>query len=250
MRTRELRSRAAILFLAVSATALMAADAIDPNAPINVESFKEKIKVACVGDSITSGAGSKIPWPKILQQMLGDKWEVKNYGVSGRTLLKKGDHPWDKEHQYPDALKLKPDVVIIMLGTNDTKPQNWKMKDEFVGDYKDIIASFTKAEPKPRVFACHPPLVPGAGNYGINEAGVLEQIPMIDALAKETGSGVIDMHDIFKGKDALLPDRVHPNTDGATELAKAAYKKLTGKDFTDELKLETPEPKKKKDAAK
>ena len=36
---------------------------------------------------------------------------------------------------------------------------------------------------------------------------------------------------------------------GATELAKAAYKKLTGKEFTGELKIETPAPK-KKDAAK
>ena len=249
MRTRTTRSAAALLFLAITSCAVLAAEAQDPNAPINAESHKEKIKVACIGDSITAGVGSKMAWPKMLQQMLGDKWEVKNYGISARTLLKKGDHPWDKEHQYQDAQKLNPDVVIIMLGTNDTKPQNWKLKDEFIPDYKDMIATFNKADPKPRIFACHPPLVPGAGNFGITEAGVLEQIPMIDAMAKEVGVGVIDMHDIFKGKDAMFPDRVHPNTDGATELAKAAYKKLTGKEFTGELKIETPAPK-KKDAAK
>lgn len=208
----------------------------DPNAPINVESYKEKIKVACVGDSITEGAGSKIPWPKLLQQMLGDKWEVKNYGISARTMLKKGDFPYEKEKKYEDAQRLKADVVVIMLGTNDTKAQNWKHKDEFVADYKDMIANFNKNEPKPHIFACYPPIVPGAGNFGITEAGVLEQIPMIEALAKETGAGVIDIHGAFKGKEAMFPDRVHPNTDGATELAKAVYAKLTGKEFTGELK--------------
>ena len=230
MRAQALRSLATLFVLGSIASAVLAAEAQDPNAPINAESHKEKIKVACIGDSITAGVGSKMAWPKMLQQMLGDKWEVKNYGVSARTLLNKGDHPIEKEQKFKDALNLKPDVVIIMLGTNDTKPQNWKFKDEFVADYKDMIAQFDKADPKPRVYACHPPYVPGKGNFGINEAGVLEQIPLIDALAKELHAGTIDMHGALKDKDALLPDRVHPNIEGAPELAKAAYKKLTGKE--------------------
>ncbi|MEI6233608.1 MAG: GDSL-type esterase/lipase family protein [Planctomycetota bacterium] len=235
------------LIVVVSVAHVWAGDANDP---INTESYKEKIKVACVGDSITAGVGSKMPWPKMLQQMLGDKWDVKNYGISARTLLKKGDHPYDKEKMFQDAQNLKPDVVVIMLGTNDTKPQNWKFKDEFIADYKDMIGHFTKADPKPRTFACYAPFVPGKGNFGIVESGVLEQMPMIDTIAKETGSGIIDMHAALKDKDAMLPDRVHPNTDGATELAKTVFKKLTGKDFTGELKIEAPAPKKKKDEAK
>jgi len=234
------------VLMVVAASRMWAGEAVDPNAPINAEKYKEKIKIACVGDSITAGAGSKVPWPKLLQQMLGDKWEVKNYGISARTLLKKGDHPYDKERMYGDAQHLKADVVVIMLGTNDTKPQNWKFKDEFVPDYKDMIATFNKNEPKPRIFACYPPLVPGTGNFGINEAGVKEQIPMIDAIAKETGSGVIDIHGAFAGKDAMFPDKVHPNTEGATELAKAVYKKLTGKEFTGEVKIDAPAAKPKK----
>jgi lysophospholipase L1-like esterase len=41
--------------------------------------------------------------------------------------------------------------------------------------------------------------------------------------------GVIDVHGALNGKDALIPDRVHPNTEGATEIAKAVFKALTGK---------------------
>lgn len=225
---------AAIACLLFAANLTCAGEAGDANAPIKLENFKEKIIVACVGDSITAGSGTKNSktdsYPSQLQKMLGDKWTVKNFGVSGATLLKKGDKPYDKQSAYKTALASKPDVVVIMLGTNDTKPQNWKMKDQYAADYKALIADFAQLETKPRVFICYPPHVPGAGNFGINEAGVLEAIPMVDAIAKESSAGVINMHAPLKGQDKLLPDRVHPNTEGATLLANAVHKALTGKD--------------------
>ncbi len=92
------------------------------------------------------------------------------------------------------ALKFEPDVVIVMLGTNDTKPQNWKFKDEFIGDYKDLIGKFSKLESHPRIFVCTPPTVFADGAYGINEAGILAELPMIDQVAKGVGAGVIDVH--------------------------------------------------------
>src|SRR4051812_11154381 len=90
----------------------------------------EKIKVACVGDSITAGAGVQDPghnaYPVVLQRLLGDKYEVKNFGVSGTTLLKKGDSPYWNQKAFKAATAFAPDIVIIKLGTNDTKAQNWK----------------------------------------------------------------------------------------------------------------------------
>lgn len=217
----------ALLFAALSIPRVLAAD---PMAPIDPSSYKAPVRVACVGDSITQGSGAANgkSWPAQLQEMLGDSWEVGNFGVGGRTLLKKGDFPYWKEQAYQNALSFKPDVVIIMLGTNDTKPQNWKFEDEFVPDYTELVKSFLALESKPRVYVCRPCPVPGAGNYGINEAGVQQQIPRVDALAKELKLGVIDMHAALDGKPQLLPDRVHPNTEGAGEMAKAAVAVLTG----------------------
>ena len=63
--------------------------------------------------------------------------------------------------------------------------------------------------------------VPGTGNYGINEANVQKEIPRIDALAKELGCEVIDMHAALETHPEMLPDRVHPNNEGAAEMAKA-----------------------------
>lgn len=84
------------------------------------------IRLACVGDSITQGDGlaADDSYPSQLQALLGEEWKVGNFGVSGRTLLKKGDHPYWTESAYQKALEFEPDVVIIMLGTNDTKEHN------------------------------------------------------------------------------------------------------------------------------
>jgi acyl-CoA thioesterase-1 len=201
----------------------------DPMEPIDTSKYEGKVKVACVGDSITQGAGTKgNPYPKQLQEMLGDKWEVGNFGVSGRTLMDKGDHPYSKEKKYQAALAMKPNLVIIMLGTNDTKAHNWKFKDEFEADYKKLIKSFQDLESKPRIYICRACPVIGQGAFGITEAGIQEQIPTVDKIAKELGLGVIDMHAALKNTPELIPDKVHPNAAGARKMAEAAVAVLTG----------------------
>jgi lysophospholipase L1-like esterase len=199
--------------------------------PVNPASDKPPVRVACVGDSITQGSGAAKgkSYPAQLQALLGESWVVGNFGVSGRTLLKKGDFPYWKEKAYQKALEFKPDVVIIMLGTNDTKPQNWQHEAEFVGDYTELVKSFQALESKPKIFICRPCPVPEPGNYKINEDGVLEEIKRLDALAAEMKLGVIDMHAALADKPQMLPDRVHPNTEGAGEMAKAAFAALTAK---------------------
>jgi acyl-CoA thioesterase I len=204
-----------------------------PPKPLDPADFKEPVKVACVGDSITQGSGLPDPgknaYPSQLQSLLGDKWKVSNFGVGGRTLLKKGDFPYWNEKAYQDALALSPDVVIIMLGTNDTKPQNWAHETEFVADYTELVKSFQALASKPRIYVCRPCPVIDPGNFGITEKNNKEWIKRIDKLAKDMDLGMIDMHKTLDGKPELLPDRVHPNVEGAGEMAEAAYKALTGK---------------------
>ena len=69
---------------------------------------QEKIKVACIGNSMTYGYGHKEPgstsYPTQLQQMLGDKYEVRNFGHPGATLLSKGHRPYINLHEYKAAL--------------------------------------------------------------------------------------------------------------------------------------------------
>lgn len=198
--------------------------------PINPANFSEPVRVACVGDSITQGSGTRgNAYPKQLQALLGEQWNVANFGVSGRTMLRKGDYPYWNEKAYQNALEFKPDVVIIKLGTNDTKPQNMQHEAEFLADCRDLVKSFLELESKPRVFLCRPVPVFGKGNFNITEANLQKLMPHIDAVAKELNVGIIDMYAALDGKPELIPDKVHPNAKGAGEMAKAAVTALTGK---------------------
>ena len=80
-----------------------------------------QIKVACIGNSITYGATivgrDSLAYPPQLQKILGKKWLVKNFGVSGATMMKKGDLPYWNQPKFRAAKDFKPDVVIIKLGT-------------------------------------------------------------------------------------------------------------------------------------
>jgi acyl-CoA thioesterase-1 len=182
-----------------------------------------KIKVACIGDSITFGHG--IPdrgnnsYPAQLGKILGSGWDVANFGVSGHTLLKKGDHPYVNSGQYQAALAFLPDVVIIKLGTNDTKPHNWWHKKDYIDDYVRLINSFLQLESKPVVWICHPvPVFPE--RWGIKDSIVREEIlPCIQYIAQTADVPIIDLYTPLKSHPEFFPDKVHPNAAGATEMA-------------------------------
>ncbi|NDG70897.1 MAG: alpha-L-fucosidase [Proteobacteria bacterium] len=217
------------ILLALALTSIVA---LATPAPIDPNVFKRSIRVACVGDSITQGAklAKGMTYPEQLQKILGSAWIVKNFGKSGRTLLKQGDHPYWNESIYQDALQFAPDVVIIKLGTNDTKPQNWKHIADFKNDYRALVESFSSLQTKPHIYICTPCPVVGSGAFDISNVGIEEEVAWVKELGAELNVGLIDMNAAFAGKSKLLPDKVHPNEEGAALLASAAYSALTGKE--------------------
>jgi lysophospholipase L1-like esterase len=125
--------------------------------------------LACVGDSITQGVGAERgqSWPAQAQKILGKKWRVQNFGLSGTTLMNSGNKPYQKSQQFKDALSSNPDVVVIMLGTNDTKPANWRHSaNDYEADYRDLISDFQKLASKPRIYLCLPPYIAKKGSLG------------------------------------------------------------------------------------
>ncbi|GAA4438715.1 hypothetical protein GCM10023188_34470 [Pontibacter saemangeumensis] len=187
---------------------------------------QSKVKVACVGNSITEGSGLQKTYPQVLQELLGEQYEVRNYGMGGRTLLKKGDYPFWNETKYEEVLAWNPDIVIIKLGTNDTKPQNWQYKDEFVKDYVKFVKSFKKLPSDPQVYIAYPVPV-FEDKFGISKAVMdNEVLPAIKKIARKTKVNTIDLYKPFLGKADLTYDGIHPNDEGAALLAQEVYKAL------------------------
>jgi len=181
------------------------------------------IRIACVGNSITQGPGRDNPdsWPLQMQTILGEAYEVGNFGVSGRTLLRKGDYPYWNEPQFQEVKDFAPDILIIMLGTNDSKPQNWKYAAEFRQDYLDMIAEFRKTMPADGKVYVVMPVPVTKDNFGIT-ASVMnnEQRMMLVDIAQAANAELVDLYTPMMNKEALFPDGVHPTTEGLGIMAK------------------------------
>jgi len=187
------------------------------------------IKVAFVGNSITQGPGRDNPnsYPLQVATLLGSSYEVKNFGVSGRTLLKKGDYPYWNEPQFQQVKDFQPDVVVIKLGTNDSKPQNWAHKADFVKDYLDLIAEFRAHMPADgKVYVIIPVPVTRV-NFGINpEVMNNEQRLMLMEIIQKSGAELIDLYTPLMDKPELLPDGVHPNNEGLSIMAAVVARRI------------------------
>lgn len=190
-------------------------------------STAQVIKVACIGDSITAGSGVDTPatnaYPVVLGRLLGANYQTRNFGVGGRTLLRKGDYPYWNEPAFRDATNYAPKIVTIKLGTNDSKYYNWRYKDQFAADFRDLIEVFANLPSRPRIFVCLP--APAYGlQFDINPEVIKNEIiPLIKQVAREKGVMTVDLYTALSGRPELFPDLIHPNTAGAAIIAKTLH---------------------------
>jgi len=198
---------------------------------------QNKIKVACIGASITFGATienrEQNSYPAQLQKMLGNKYQVINYGVSGTTLLKNGNSSYWNTKEYKMALQANPNVVIIDLGGNDAKLINRIYLNEFESDYKEFIHSFTQLSSHPHIVLLLAMPSFEKDTTGIWDQTIVKQVnPHIQQVAFDNKVEVIDMHSPFINKEAIMPDKIHPTKEGATIMAQTIYENIAQKKDT------------------
>ncbi len=196
---------------------------------------RERIKVACVGNSVTYGYGLENRemecYPSRLQELLGDEYDVRNFGHSGATLLRRAYRPYTEQQAYRDALDFAADIVVIHLGLNDTDPRAWpNYRDDFVTDYLALIEDFRRVNPGCRVWVCR--MTPISHRHHRFKSGTRDWYWMeqerIGLVAKAAGTGLIDLHKPLYSRPDLLPDSLHPNAEGAYIMARTVYSALTG----------------------
>ena len=185
---------------------------------------EDAVRVACIGNSITDGHGIGMApvkgYPAVLQKKLGEGYLVKNFGVSARTMMNKGDLPYMNELAWRDAKAFNPNIVVIKLGTNDSKTHNWVHgADEFRQSMQAMIDTLKALPSKPKIYLCSP--IPAfKDSWTINDSVIVNgEMPIIKKLAKRNKCQFIDLHTSYTYGDMMLNDGIHPNAKGAAKMA-------------------------------
>ncbi len=198
-----------------------------------------QIKVACVGDSITYGHGVT-PWhknnyPVVLQELLGDGYNVQNFGESGTTVQKDGDQPYWETKVYEESHEYNADILVFMLGSNDSKPENWKGEEAFKEQYIALLDTYITEGNSPEIYLGIPAKAfyedenqtSGLTSYDI-QGDIVEEIgKIVKEIAAERGYKYIDIYELTKDHPELfVSDLVHPNADGAKAIANEVYQRI------------------------
>lgn len=196
---------------------------------------QKRTKVACVGNSITYGYNlpnrDTQAYPVQLQKLLGEKYEVGNFGKSGATLLNSGHRPYMQQEEFRKAVDFAGDIVVIHLGINDTDPRDWpNYRDFFVKDYLALIDTFRTANPGCRILIAR--LTPISDRHQRFESGTRdwrgEIQTAIESVAHIAGVQLIDFEQPLYAYPFMLPDAVHPTPAGARVMAEIVYSSITG----------------------
>ena len=205
--------------------------------------MSDKIKILCFGDSNTWGYipgtdhkrfSNEDRWPGCLQRMLGDKFEIIEEGLVGRTLIsvdKRRDREGRSGADYllPCIDSHDPlDWVIIMLGTNEFRTEFYRNPKEVGEIFEELFVKKTITRKSicrntcPKLLIIAPPVITKENpNYigGIEKSEKLSAI--YEDIAIRNGCEFLDNEDLEVGEDGL-----HLTRDGHRILASKIAMKL------------------------
>ena len=204
---------------------------IDPTVPAVAQPLAtaRPIRITCVGASdVSSPTPYGTPnWPDYIAPLLGYEYTITNCGASGTTMIQEGNAPYWNTPQYTNGLNSAPDIVIIMLGSNDSKPYNWIYQTNYAPDYEQLINEYRNLPSHPRIYLNTLLTVYGSGNYDITDPIVTGQLcPIVKQIAFDESFPVIDVNAATKNMPQNFPDNVHPDIAGAKVVAQTVLNGL------------------------
>lgn len=231
MKRRQIKCQKAVLIVAVFFMMLLR----EPESIMQQENTRI-YKVYCMGDSITYGSGVEEEeretccYPAVLEQLLGTHYEVINYGVSGRTLLDIPEKSY-RDTGYVDSVKMQqPDILIIMLGTNDSRAERWDAP-AYKEEYLALVKELQTIESRPDIYIMTPPEAFPVENgeiiYGVSNDIIHDEIrSIVREVAVETGANMIDLYAVTENHPEYFADGLHPNKEGYAIVAQAVYEQI------------------------
>ncbi len=178
----------------------------------------DPLRIACVGDSITEGTVLADPasesWPAVMQRALGKTAVVGNFGRGGATCVLTGDTPYTGSAQAAAALAFDPDLVVIMLGTNDARSANAGVRQAFAADLTSLGNRFAALPSMPLVVLCTP-LPAFRANHTVDPDVIATLLaPAVRHVAAEQEWGLIDVHRTMAKLGPGCADGIHPDAAG------------------------------------
>jgi lysophospholipase L1-like esterase len=125
--------------------------------------------------------------------------------------------------EFQSAKSFEPNIVIIMLGTNDDLMSLHQYNESFEHNYTQLITSFQQLQSKPQIWiALSPPIFSNSSDlsptYLVNTI-----IPKTQDLANKMNLPTIDVYSAFGNRSDYFKDGVHPNSQGAALIATEVY---------------------------
>lgn len=191
----------------------------------NQKKSSNTIRIACVGDSITEGS----EYPNDLWMLLGKNYTVGNFGHGGTTVSLDTPTSYMSQPTFQEAKDFHPDIVIIMLGTNDALPSFHSYNSSFVDDYIKLINGFQALASKPQIWLVLPPPILNNGTGLSTEFFEQNVIPDVEQAANKTNLPTINVYSALANHPECFPDGVHPNSEGSQLIANEVYKAIISK---------------------
>jgi len=188
----------------------------------NIDDHANPVRVACVGDSITRGTEYTLD----LWTLLGSNYVIGDFGVGGATISLKSESAYRYKTAFELAKQFQPNIVIVMLGTNDADQNLNETKAEFVSDYANLLSVFQSLPSKPQIYIVQPPPIFNSSTNLSSELFAQRIIPGIKETANHTGLPLIDAYTPLVGHPDYFIDGVHPKVEGAQIIADAVYAAL------------------------
>lgn len=198
----------------------------------------EPVKVACVGDSITYGTlldnRDATNYPLVMDALLGNGFTVGNFGNPGSTLMNSADEPYRYSWECEASKEYNGDIVVMMLGTNDTKGINWKGIDAYAESFEAAIKEYESLSSNPKIYLCTP-CAGLAATYDIRPDRIKEIAEFVKDYGAKNGYPVIDMYSMTEDNwDLFVWDGIHPNVAGARMMAEKVAQALVTEEETEE----------------
>lgn len=158
--------------------------------------------------------------------MLGPGWIVENLGEGGATIHHTSDKPY-WELMANRVVDRRPDVVLVLLGTNDSKPRHWYHRDEVARDFDALLEALERQPSHPLIWVCLPPPV-FPGQWGIDESRLRDIRSLLRAKARSHRLPVIDLHEPLLARAEYFPDQVHPDERASALIAATIRERIAG----------------------